>query len=283
MTKFWVGTAGVILAVFLVGCWPSVYRLDGTAPVRQVALLDSAAKQSVDSVRVEFQHMLAMVAKSEIAAIDSMNKSASSLGPAIRQAERKLRDARASYKTTFQKMAQFRSFGGNPVFSDDDVNVSTKKLLTEIAERFYKGRAFSLETEGQIRKFIRQELVHREAEVNQARSRVVRLKRSQKGRSEATTEIEAQTREKRNQLLKATNKEIQDVIWQHHLLLSEVDQNDRFSFEGIAPGAYYLSSGIRDSISFIVPVSIDAHTHTKLSQGNGFVVAVDLSPEAENE
>ncbi|MGA1199012.1 MAG: hypothetical protein ACO36I_21165, partial [Candidatus Latescibacterota bacterium] len=84
---YFLTAAGFVLAVFLVGCGQPSYRLNGATQLQQVALLDSTTQVSIDSVRVEFKHLMDFLKKSEIAAIDSVSKSASELGPTIQKAQ----------------------------------------------------------------------------------------------------------------------------------------------------------------------------------------------------
>jgi len=265
MNRSFVIAAGFVLAVFLMGCGQPSYRLSGDAQLQQVALLDSATSVSVDSVRLEFEQLIDFLAKSEVAALDSISKSASELGPAILKAQQALRQAQEKYARVFEKMQRFRSFGGNPVFSSEDVGVSTQKLLNEIPGRFYKGRAFSLETEGNIRRFIRNELVPLEAEVNQAESRVRRFRNAKSGRSKEKEEMAEEFIEKRRRVTEAANEDVRSVIQQHRLVVTDVDTAGHYSFSNIKQGKYYLAGGDLDSTDYVIQVVVSAHTHQNIS------------------
>lgn len=280
MRLYLVGTAGVILAVFLMGCGKPSYHLDGVTQVRQVSLLDNAVQVAVDSVHVEFKHLIDFIALAEVVAVDSMTKSASSMGPTIRVAQRNLKAIREKYLQTFRQMQQFRSFGGNPVFTDDDVGVKTSKLLSEIPARFYKGRAFSLETEGKIRNFIRQELIPLEGQVKTTQNRVSRLQNSRAGRTNAKATIAEEYRQKREELLQATNQDVQRVIRRYQLEVENVDSLGHFAFDGVAPGQYHLFGGDTDSVDFLVPVRVSAHTWQDFSTQVGMPIFVSLPSDS---
>lgn len=278
MTRLFSGvTAGVILAVFLMGCGPPEYRLDGASQMNHVMLLDPGAKRAVDSLQADFVHVIDLLALSEASAIDSMKKSASSLGPSIQRAQRSLRDAQGKYKTEFQKMQRFRSFGGNPVFSSEDVGVTTKKLQAEILGRFYKGKAFSLETQGQIRSFIRKELVPLEKQVNQAKSRVNRLRRTRSGRTKSTGEIVVQYQKKRHQLLEETNLKIKHAILEHKKRAVQTDSVGEYVFERIPFGQYNLYAEGTDSTGYLATLNVMSHTRQDLLPLPSLAIGVSIA------
>jgi len=272
--------AGLVLAVFLIGCGHPSYRLSGGAQLQQVSLLDSTTQISVDSLHAEFRHMMDFLGKSEVAAMDSIAKSASELGPTILNAQQALRRAKDKYASVFEQMQRFRSFGGNSVFSSEDVGVSTEKLLKEIPGRFYKGRAFSLETEGQIRNFIRRELVPLENEVNQAQYRVNRLRQTRSGRSKAKDEMAELFQEKKLRLIESANDDIQKTIAQHRVEDTQVDSMGQYSFSNIKRGVYYLTGGDKDSTDYLIQVLVSAHTYQKISAQIGKPIFVTNKPDS---
>ncbi|MBT4140697.1 MAG: hypothetical protein HOE48_22485 [Candidatus Latescibacteria bacterium] len=235
--------------------------------MRRVVVVDSVASVSVDSLKAEFKHVVDLLAVSEASAIDSMKKSASSMGPAVKTAQRNLRQLRGKYKNAFQKMQKFRSFGGNPVFTDDDIGVSTKKLQSEIVGRFYKGRAFSLETQSQIRSFIRKDLAPIEQKVSQAKSRVNRLRRSQSGRSQATAQITGQYHQKRKLLIAEANHNIKRRILSHQVLAVDTDSAGAFIFDKTPAGLYSIFVQTADSSGFLIPLEVFAHTRRDIVPG----------------
>lgn len=280
MKRLYFTAAGLVLAVFLMGCGHPSYRLNGDASLQQVALLDSTTQRSVDSLRAEFLHTMDFLAKSEVAAMDSISKSASKLGPTILKAQQALRRAQEKYASVFGQMQRFRSFGGNPVFSNEDVGVSTAKLLNEIPARFYKGRAFSLETEGEIRSFIRRELVPLEKEVNQAQYRVNRLRNTKSGRSKAKEEMEELFREKKMRLVASANEDIRKAIQQHRVMVADVDTIGQYSFVNIDQGEYYLAGGEEDSTDYLIPVIVSAHTRQNITAQIGTPIFVAGNPDS---
>ena len=120
----------------LCSCGDARYRLDGHIPPTstQVALLDGAATRKVNRLRSLFESTrdsLRQVAEGEIADVRSR---LSESEDALRSAKRRLNDASSSYRTAFEKIKRFESFGGNLIFTDEDRSVSTKELLAEIAD-----------------------------------------------------------------------------------------------------------------------------------------------------
>jgi len=280
------GTAGwlLYLAVFLMGCSMHSYRLSGHSTTQEVALLDSLAVAVVDSIHQDFDRTLVLLAKAESTALDSMAKSATALSPTIQKSQRDYQALRNKYKTVFQQMQKFRSFGGNSVFSDDDVSVSTDKLLKEIAGRFYKGRAFSLETEANIRDFIKRELAPLEDQISRQRRRVNQLKRSQAGKSDAKEEIAIEFAKKRKDLVDDTNLEILSKLSARSILKTTVKTDGTFMFQNVVAGKYYLHGGVSDSLGYIVPLDVRAHTFQELKQGAGEnILIASIDKRAENE
>jgi hypothetical protein len=279
MKRYLLTAAGLVLAVFLMGCGHPSYRLNGGAQLQRVALLDSTTQVSVDSIQTEFEHLMESLAKSEVAAMDSISKSASELGPTILKAQQALHRAKEKYASVFEQMHRFRSFGGNPVFSGDDVGVSTEKLLNEIPGRFYKGRAFSLETEGRIRSFIRSDLVPIENEVNQAQYRVKSLRNAKSGRSKKREEMVDLFQEKKRHLIQATNEDIRNTIHQHRVNVVNVDTTGHYSFSNIDRGVYYLAGGDQDSTDYMIQVVVSAHTLQNISLQIGKPIFVSVKPD----
>jgi len=157
--SLWI-TAGFCLAFFIFGCGLPHYRLEGKVSelVGEVILLDSMAVSVLDSIQMSYHAEVKTIAGKRAAALDSLTKGTSARNRPIVTAHRRYNEARAKYREVFGRLSRFRSFGGNPIFSNEDRGISTKKLLAEISDRFYNGRAFSLEIEGQIRRYIRQNL-----------------------------------------------------------------------------------------------------------------------------
>lgn len=265
------GTAGWIsyLAVFLMGCSQVSYKLSGQSSTKEVALLDSLAVAVVDSIHKDFDRTLVLLDKAESAVLDSMAKSASALSPSIQKSQRDLQALRNKYKTVFQEMQKFRSFGGNPVFSEEDQSVNTDKLLKEIAGRFYKGRAFSLETEANIRDFIRRELSPIEDQISKQNRRVYQLRRSQAGKTDAKEEIATEFAKKRRELVLATNHEILNCLSSRSITTTPVNSDGKYTFTRVAVGQYYLHGGTIDSLGYIIPVVIKAHTLQEIKNGVG--------------
>jgi hypothetical protein len=273
------GTAGIFLAVFLIGCEESFYRLEGVAQTQQIALLDSTTRATMDSFQVQFDSKIEGMARAELAAIDSTAKSASAMRPTIRKAQKSVESAREKYGKTFQRIRQFRSFGGNPVFSEEDAGVATETLLKEIPSRFYKGRAFSLETEGKIRNFVREELVPLEIQVKNAQRRVGRLKNAQVGRSKSAGEISGVFHRQRSDLQKTTLKDMRAALFQHQIGIAEADEDGQYAFNSLRTGQYYLVAGDRDSIDYLVSVLVVGHARQNISPAAGSPLFAPTKPE----
>ena len=253
-------TAGVILAVFLMGCELPAYRVSGDSHTREVALLDSGVKSVVDSVGMELTRSLDVLAAAEKAAADEMTRRASSMDPAIQQARKDLVSLRAKYADAFKKMQAFRSFGGNSVFSEEDIGIDTAALMSQIAGRSYKGKAFSLETEGNMRRFIRRDLIPIENEIQAANARVKRFRNSQADRSQGLEEIALEYNLKRKRLVHDSNQELQKLMGRHRLSVATCDALGQFAFEGVHAGVYYLGVGETPSFDYLVAVDIRTHT-----------------------
>ncbi|MDP6039664.1 MAG: hypothetical protein QGG64_14030, partial [Candidatus Latescibacteria bacterium] len=217
--------AGFCLAFFVYGCGQPHYRLEGQIRVEaaKVTLLDSLALAVLDSAFHAYKQEVRLLDERKVTVLDSVEKSTSELNGPIVVANKQYQTARAKYRGVFLRLHRFQSFGGNPIFIEEDASVSTQKLLAEIADRFYKGRAFSLETEGQIRRYIRQNLVPLERDMKQKQTRLRRLKNSKSGQSKGRDRLVVVFDEMRKVLVDTINKRILRTLLRHEVMQTQVD------------------------------------------------------------
>ena len=228
--------------VLLCSCGDARYRLDGQIPSTspQVALLDSAATDKVRRLHTLYktaQDSILQIADGEIADVHSRLRESED---ALSSAKRRLNDTFTRYRKAFERIKRFESFGGNPIFTDADGRISTKELLTEIADRFYKGKAFSLETGAEIRSFIRESLVPAEQRVSRARRG---LRKVEEGRNTDEAIIVARRRalkENQARLLDFYNQRIVDTLTGAVLAMAPADSSGYYRFDLLSPARYHL-------------------------------------------
>ena len=232
-----------LLCMFLLcSCGDARYRLDGHIPPTstQVALLDGAATRKVNRLRSLFESTrdsLRQVAEGEIADVRSR---LSESEDALRSAKRRLNDASSSYRTAFEKIKRFESFGGNLIFTDEDRSVSTKELLAEIADRFYKGKVFSLETGAEIRSFIRESLIPAEQRVIRARRGLRKVEEGSKADEAAIIVRKGDLKEDQEKLLENYNQRILDTLTGAVLAVAPADSSGYYRFDLLSPARYHL-------------------------------------------
>lgn len=255
------GLAGFYLAFLLLGCGTPVYQLDGKVfeAAKIVCLLDSTALEQVDFLVQKYQTNRQNLTKAHQASLDSLTSATKSLNGPISTAQRVCQTAEEKYQRAFGRMLLFRSFGGNPIFTQDDMTMSAQSLLSEIADRFYKGRAFSLETEGEVRRYIQQELVPIEQEVKRAQGRLAQLKRSKSGRSDQREQLEKAFEEKKKGLIQSTNEAIQLVFKKSTLLQAEVDKTNGYRFDHLPVATYCLYVPQNESKGILLTLSFTGH------------------------
>ncbi len=257
----------VLGLILLCSCGDARYRLDGRIPPTsgRVALLDSAATGKVERLHLLFssaQDSTERIAEREIADILSrLSESEDDL----RSSRRRLNDASTRYRKTFERIKGFESFGGNRIFTDADQRVSTKNLLSEIADRFYKGKAFSLETGGEIRTFIRESLVPAERRVTRARRA---LKRVEAGRQddEATIVKRRETlKDERAGLVVIYNQRILDTLTGAVLAVAPADSSGYYRFDTLSPARYHLY--LESPGHVLTTIDLRTHSRRDLSAG----------------
>ena len=273
--------AGFCLAFFVYGCGQSQYRLEGQIQIgaTEVTLLDSLALSVLDSVFLAYEQDVRLLGERRASALDSVEKSTFALNEPMVAADKQYQAARAKYREVFLRLGRFQSFGGNPIFSEEDRNVSTQKLLAEIADRSYKGRPFSLETEGQIRRYIRQNLVPLERDMKQKQTRLQRLKNSKLGQSKGRDRLVVVFEEMRKVLIDTINQRILTTLQSHKIAQSRVDSNGQFIFLRLPPGQYHLYVPHPLPKGHLVPVLVNGHQKQDLGSENARTLFI-LDPEA---
>ena len=258
---------GLCLVFFVVGCSEPTFRLVGTAPgpIEQVALLDSSAIGVVQQAHAQFRDRLSELSELQSGALDSLSNRAESLKGPIAAAQRRFREAQNKYRQAFAGLQRYRSFGGNPVFTEEDMDVRPEKMLSEIADRFYNGRAFSLEVESRMRVYIRETLVPLNRDVRVLRARVRQLQRSQSGSKEARDEVLAAFSQRREALVEQTNEHILDKVSQRLLDEAKVDSTGTFAFHPVKKGRYCLYAPHPLPKAYLILLNVQQHTYQDLA------------------
>jgi hypothetical protein len=273
-----------ILAAWLslASCGRPAYRLDGRVPegVSAVSLVDTSASGMLDSVRSACDASLGALERDHRSAVDSLEGGMSEIGDRRAKAQAAYRSAEAAYRDAFSGLARFRSFGGNPIFSDADREVATSVLLQEIADRFYKGKAFSLETEAELRRFIRARLVPAERALNRARNASAAARRAQTGAARAQEELAAEHGRKRAAAVARHNEAIRQGLATRILRTAQVDSTGSFLFPKVPEGVYLLYSGDALPDGWLIPLTVSGHRRQELSDGNRRRLMLEGRPEA---
>ena len=270
----------VIPCVFVIGCGHPHYRLDGRVPggVSEVGLLDGGAPALVDSLRSSHQQALQDLERWVQAARDSLTADQTAAGEPLAGARAKYESARQRYRSAFERMMRFRSFGGNPIFTGADRDVGTSTLLDEIADRFYRGRAFSLETEGEMRRYIRDRLVGLEQNVERARSAVARLQKAGKGRARAREAVESDYARRRMEAVERGNRELLSALEKRRIHWTAPDSAGAYLFPRLPAGRYCVYVPEPLPQAWLIPVDLQGHTRQDLADAN---LSVLLASEGE--
>jgi len=261
---------GLCLFFLAAGCGHPAYRLDGQVVdgASEVSLLDSAAPAVVDSLRQAYIWSLEDLKRSTEAALDSLSAGAASLEGPLVQARTRYQTARQRYRKAFEGMQRFKSFAGNSIFSPSDLRVKTSALLEDIADRSYQGKAFSLETESEVRRYIRNRLVELERGVNRTRSRVVRLERLRTGSAEGREKVEADFDRRSLALREDVNRKILEGLQESVRYRTVVDSTRQYRFFRIPAGTYHLFVPHPLPEAWLVRVKLSGHTRQDLELEN---------------
>ena len=270
---------GLCLFLLAVGCGHPTYRLDGQVVdgASEVSLLDSAAPAVVDSLRQAYTWSLEDLKRSTEAALDSLSAGAASLERPLAQARTRYQTARQRYREAFEGMQRFKSFAGNSIFSLSDLRVKTSALLEAIADRSYQGKAFSLETESEVRRYIRNRLVGLERGVSRTRSRVVRLERLRTGSAEGREKVEADFGRRRLALREDVNRKILEGLQESVRYRTVVDSTRQYRFSRIPTGTYHLFVPHPLPEAWLVRVKLSGHTRQGLGLENRHALLISES------
>ena len=272
-----------ILAAFAAsGCGQPAYRLDGRVPagISEVRLLDATVRAALDSLRLSYAQSEEALAERLVAQKDSLSEANGTLGASLRRAVARRSKALQAYRNAFQGMLRFRSFGGNPIFSDADLDVGTATLLKETADRFYRGKAFSLETEGEVRRYIRARLTSPEKALNRAQAAVARIRRSSSSTTSAVEEAEKQFRADRDEMHRRHNQEILQELDDRLLARAPVDSTGGYLFSRVPEGPYHLLVPEPLPEGWLVPVDIRGHARQDFGPSNRSALLITDSAEA---
>jgi len=253
-------------------CGDAHYRLDGQVdeafadiPSR-LALLDSTASQKVTTLHKLYTTSSDSLARSISDALLLIDKELSNTDTPIKTGERRLRSARNAYSGAFKGMEMHVSFGGNRVFGREDQKVRTEVLLEEIQDRFYKGKAFSLETGSQIRRTIREKLIPAEKRVDRAGVQLQKRQSARKVVQSRRKTVEQAVSATEADLVASYNRRVLDRIEGGVLTETELDSTGNYSFGNLAEGRYHLF--IRTPEPKLLGVLLDGHRRVLMSPGD---------------
>ncbi len=270
-----------LICLVLAACGQPVYRLDGSAPpeVRAVSLLDASAVDLLDSTRAACKDALANLDRDHSTAADSLERGLARSGDALRKAQVTHSSAVAAYEDAFSGLSRFRSFGGNSIFSDRDVDVATTVLLEEVADRSYNGKAFSLETEAEIRRFVRSRLVPAERSKRRSRNAVIAAKRSRTVSGRARSQLDASYTGARSERLGVSNRSIREGLAGLEVAKAAVDSTGRFLFSEVPAGRYLIYTSDVLPEGWLVPVRLSGHRRQDLIEKLRRPVQITVAPD----
>ncbi|MDP6779380.1 MAG: hypothetical protein QGI83_21685 [Candidatus Latescibacteria bacterium] len=199
---------------------------------------------------------------------DSLSEASGTLGSSLRRAVARRKKAAEAYRNAFQGMMRFRSFGGNPIFSNEDLNVSTSDLRKETADRFYRGKAFSLETEEEIRRYIRSRLTSPEKAHYRAKAGVARIRRSTSSTTAAVDKAERQFQAERVALRNRFNQSILGAFDAGVLARAAVDSTGSYAFARVPEGRYHLLVKEPLPEGWLVAVDLRGHARQDFGASN---------------
>lgn len=257
-----------IAAFSLSACGDSRYGIDGqitstSALPHGIAILDSTASHKISGIHKLFTASADSLARSFRDSLATLDSALLGAQRPIAQAGRRLRSLTADYANSFKLMEAYRSFGGNSIFGPEDRKEPTDKLLDEIANRFYKGKTFSLEIGRQIRTTIRETLIPAEKRVNRARNTLGRLKNEHELRARARKEVEGQVSSFTSALVSRFNRRVIDRIEGGVLREAAIDSSGEFHFDHLPQARYHLY--LRGSSPKLVEIQVDGHKRVRIT------------------
>ncbi len=247
--------------LFAIGCGQPAYRLEGrvSGEIPEVNLLDDGALELVRSLQDDYERELEDLGLNTQSRQDSLDVDLKSLQSSLAKARANYEPYWRRYRSAFDDMKRFKSFGGNPVFSEEDVNIDVKRLLEEITDRQYGGKVFSLETKGQIRNFIRSRLIPLQKQVNRSRARLARVERHISDNRKQVKRL-GDSQSLLNSRLKETHAQIIGEKLQSRIIRkAQVDSNGYYRFQRIPAAHYQVYASHRLPEIWLVSVDVSAH------------------------
>jgi hypothetical protein len=263
-------TATLLLWLFAFGCSDPAYRLHGEvkAKASSVFVLPHSAAAMLDSIRDAHGIRRDSLTATYSSRRDSLSTGGADIEKVQGEIQRRVKVAQIAYNTKFDGAGVYRSFGGNPVFTTQDRGVRTSDLLKEIADRFYKGRAFSLETETKLRKYIRTKLVPAERKLRQARTALARARESMGGNTEALERMDSDYQTAQLLLEREANNQILSTLDGMVLKRAVVDSSGNFDIYPLSSGKYYLYAPYPLPQGWLVSVDMTSHRRQDLREAN---------------
>ena len=257
-----------ILILVLQACGEARYRvesvihpLDGAVPAH-IAILNSTAARKIAEIHLLYASASDSLKQTFADSLSAIDKVLAAQAKPIQRAARRLRNARGAYAVAFKAMNVFTSFGGNQVFDSADQKVSTRKLLEDIADRFYRGKAFSLETGGQIRRTIRKKLVPAEQRVASASGALNRLRDERKIQEELREAVAGEVAISMASLLEVYNRRVIDRLEGAVIREVSADSSRVYRFEQVPTGKYHLYT--REPKVAFVEVIVKGHRRFRI-------------------
>jgi len=256
------------LCLLLAACGTPRYRvevqLDRSDQPDRVALLDSTASRKIQAIHTLYKNAadsVAQVFADSLADLDTMIEG--QMAP-ITKAERRLKTTVDRYASAFREGYGYQSFGGNAIFDASDRKVSTKDLLEDISDRFYRGKTFSLETGRLIRGWIRNKLIPAERNVRQARQTVARLKNARDALKVEREALAGRVSGAKLRLVDGYNRRVLDRLEGAVVLESIPDAQGTCSFGFLLPGKYHIYA---PSVTpAVLPVVVMGHSRFIITQ-----------------
>jgi len=228
----------------------------------RVAILDSKAAVKIEEIHLLYTQAADSLDRQFADSKASLDAELETKSKPVKDAERRLRIARNLYTTAFRAMLTFQSFGGNAIFDRSDERVMTEDLLEEISDRFYKGKAFSLETGARIRSKIRESLIPAEKRVINARNAVTRAKRAQRRVADLREKVAGELSGAKQQLLNQFNGRVIDRLAGAIIRDAGPDSSGFYRFDLVTTGRFHIY--VPGSNPILVEIVVDGHRRIQL-------------------
>ncbi len=261
----------IVLALLAIpACGEARYRVEGLLCLGEgenpsrIAILDSTASRKIQDIHQLYASAADSLFRSFADSLSAINAVLASQKKPIAQAERRLKARQSQYATTFTAIKAFKSFGGNAIFDSSDRQVPTQKLLEEIADRFYRGKSFSLEAGAQIRRMIREKLVPAEKRITRARNVLGRLRKEHASHNTIREAVAGQITTAKSALLDHYNRRVIDRLEGGVIRETAVDTTGYYRFDQVPHGRYHLYAPSR--LPKLVEILVDGHRRIRILQ-----------------